>query len=421
MNILPSHQSSNVNPEPVTSAMNAAFAEFLSAEPRNNTTFIRHQPETIDLTGDNQPSPTSYAMSTHARNDSSTASSTADTSNLPRYNSLLDKYSSNSKQQTSSSNSNSAPSMTNLYSTSTSTQNRRKRSIPNDFNNSSKRFRTLPTSTASTTNELPFSDYSPFSPEDNIHSSRTHSILSTPQLLDSSDDDDGDQHNPSTNIFAPYHSASCSATSRPPTLPSFPQLPMPIIHHHHHHPSHIRQQYRQQLSSELNRQRLNFFQNPSSAMLTADQHLQAILTNHPTHLTIQPIEQHHNNSWPPTPLLFRSFRNPIFLRNNQHVVEELLRMEEQLNGLNSSSTIGATQEHINCRTLTYQYTKHSNSKEEKCTICLSEYNLSEHVRRLPCMHLFHVHCVDKWLKQSKRCPICRIDIDYQGDFGDYTC
>ena len=241
-------------------------------------------------------------------------------------------------------------------------------------------------------------------------------IHSTPQLIDSSDDDDDDDDS-STNLFAPFHSPSCSSTNLPPTLP---QLPMPIMPHHYH-PLHIRQQYRQQLSSELNRQRLNFFQNPSTAMLTADQHLQAMLTNHPTHLTMQPIEQHHNNSWPPTPLLFRSFRNPIFLRNNQHVVEELLRMEEQLNGSHHLSTIGATQEHINCRTLSYQYTKTFDSKEEKCTICLCEYNLSEHVRRLPCMHLFHIQCVDKWLVQSKRCPICRIDIDYQGDFDGYTC
>ena len=45
----------------------------------------------------------------------------------------------------------------------------------------------------------------------------------------------------------------------------------------------------------------------------------------------------------------------------------------------------------------------------------------DHVRRLPCMHLFHIECVDRWLTQSKRCPICRIDIDFRGDFGEYVC
>ncbi len=162
-------------------------------------------------------------------------------------------------------------------------------------------------------------------------------------------------------------------------------------------------------------------------MLTADQHLHAILTN-PTnnnihaHLTIQPIENNNNNnnnnSWPPTSLLFRSFHNPIFLRNNEHIMEELLRMEEQVNGFHDSPNIGANQEHINCRTLSYKYIKEQIKIEEKCTICLCEYEQYDHVRRLPCMHLFHIQCVDKWLTQSKRCPICRIDIDYRGDFSD---
>lgn len=32
-------------------------------------------------------------------------------------------------------------------------------------------------------------------------------------------------------------------------------------------------------------------------------------------------------------------------------------------------------------------------------------------RRLPCMHLFHIECVDQWLATNKRCPICRVDIE----------
>jgi len=128
-----------------------------------------------------------------------------------------------------------------------------------------------------------------------------------------------------------------------------------------------------------------------------------------------------NNPWPATPLLFRSFRNPLFLHNNEQVLEELLRMEEQLNGLNNPNNLGANQEHINCQTLSYKYIKEKISLEEKCTICLSEYDQNDPVRRLPCMHLFHIECVDKWLIQSKRCPMCRIDIDFRGDFGDYVC
>ena len=73
---------------------------------------------------------------------------------------------------------------------------------------------------------------------------------------------------------------------------------------------------------------------------------------------------------------------------------------------------------------------------DKCTVCLCEYEENEDVRcvlsqlqfnnhlqelcihvcnlsfrRLPCMHLFHVACVDQWLVQNKKCPICRVDIE----------
>ena len=43
----------------------------------------------------------------------------------------------------------------------------------------------------------------------------------------------------------------------------------------------------------------------------------------------------------------------------------------------------------------------------------TEFEEEEDVRRLPCMHLFHVPCVDQWLGLNKRCPICRVDIEAQ--------
>ena len=46
-------------------------------------------------------------------------------------------------------------------------------------------------------------------------------------------------------------------------------------------------------------------------------------------------------------------------------------------------------------------------------IFFTEFEEDEDVRRLPCMHLFHVTCVDQWLGLNKRCPICRVDIEAQ--------
>ena len=44
---------------------------------------------------------------------------------------------------------------------------------------------------------------------------------------------------------------------------------------------------------------------------------------------------------------------------------------------------------------------------------ISEFEEEEEVRRLPCMHLFHVQCVDQWLNINRGCPICRVDIETQ--------
>ncbi|KAK7343958.1 hypothetical protein VNO77_13108 [Canavalia gladiata] len=43
-----------------------------------------------------------------------------------------------------------------------------------------------------------------------------------------------------------------------------------------------------------------------------------------------------------------------------------------------------------------------------CSICLGDYKESDMLRLLPdCAHLFHLACVDPWLRLHSTCPICR--------------
>lgn len=55
---------------------------------------------------------------------------------------------------------------------------------------------------------------------------------------------------------------------------------------------------------------------------------------------------------------------------------------------------------------------HSES-QETCAVCLGEYVEGELGRCLPCNHRFHQPCIDRWLEQSKLCPLCMVAIDDQ--------
>ncbi|XP_027940229.1 E3 ubiquitin-protein ligase At4g11680-like [Vigna unguiculata] len=46
-------------------------------------------------------------------------------------------------------------------------------------------------------------------------------------------------------------------------------------------------------------------------------------------------------------------------------------------------------------------------EDQECCICLTKYKDKEEVRQLPCSHVFHLKCVDQWLKITSCCPLCK--------------
>jgi hypothetical protein len=45
-----------------------------------------------------------------------------------------------------------------------------------------------------------------------------------------------------------------------------------------------------------------------------------------------------------------------------------------------------------------------------CDVCLAALRGGDECRRLPCLHAFHVACIDGWLARSRLCPVCKADV-----------
>ncbi|XP_017763686.1 PREDICTED: E3 ubiquitin-protein ligase arkadia-A-like isoform X6 [Eufriesea mexicana] len=137
------------------------------------------------------------------------------------------------------------------------------------------------------------------------------------------------------------------------------------------------------------------------------QHRHHIHINWLRHVHLQGSGGHDMMPFSSLGLLHPTFHVSAQLQNYMRLVD-LRRM--------AHISCGATQESIESHTFRHKYKREKkveNSEDavEKCTICLSEFEDCESVRRLPCMHLFHIDCVDQWLCTNKRCPICRVDIE----------
>ncbi|GJT95713.1 E3 ubiquitin protein ligase-like protein [Tanacetum coccineum] len=51
------------------------------------------------------------------------------------------------------------------------------------------------------------------------------------------------------------------------------------------------------------------------------------------------------------------------------------------------------------------------SSTTECCICLAKYKEKEEMRRLGCSHIFHMKCVDQWLKIVSCCPLCKQELE----------
>ena len=53
-----------------------------------------------------------------------------------------------------------------------------------------------------------------------------------------------------------------------------------------------------------------------------------------------------------------------------------------------------------------------------CIICLSDFMPGETISALPCCHVFHSDCIEKWLIKSLFCPICKFEVTLSSIVGN---
>ncbi|KAG7526304.1 hypothetical protein JOB18_038524 [Solea senegalensis] len=64
----------------------------------------------------------------------------------------------------------------------------------------------------------------------------------------------------------------------------------------------------------------------------------------------------------------------------------------------------------------------SEKKIRECVICMLDFVYGDPIRFLPCMHIYHMDCIDDWLMRSFTCPCCMEPVDaallstYETDF-----
>lgn len=73
----------------------------------------------------------------------------------------------------------------------------------------------------------------------------------------------------------------------------------------------------------------------------------------------------------------------------------------------ANSIIDKMQVSTFCKSNTCAGQNNINDCVDKCLICQFPYEENDILRHLPCKHMFHAKCVDKWLQNKDFCPYCR--------------
>ncbi|KAJ8604697.1 hypothetical protein CTAYLR_006560 [Chrysophaeum taylorii] len=105
------------------------------------------------------------------------------------------------------------------------------------------------------------------------------------------------------------------------------------------------------------------------------------------------------------PCVFAIAMVPVFCFCLPCVIRLLAALHEPNNGR------GASRRAISeLPTVSYAHGLELGGEDPCCSVCISDFEIGDNLRVLPCKHAFHARCVDQWLTVNANCPLCRKSI-----------
>lgn len=98
--------------------------------------------------------------------------------------------------------------------------------------------------------------------------------------------------------------------------------------------------------------------------------------------------------------------------NRNATMEEIIGTESRTYATNGTAGSSCEQERGHLVRTSVGSTR-ENASGETCRICLSTFKSEDIVKVLPCKHMFHSICVDRWLTINRLCPLCRRSIRHE--------